>query len=269
MRQPLISSGSDSATDEGRKRNNDPFYTCKAELSSHLRSVMQQQHHWERCLSDAGPTGSKQLFAADKELKRQLREVQPGINMLLQVLRTIESQRQNFKHIDDAELERRKQFVSSTRATVRKVQRQADEANVDAMMAQNNRKNLFARGEETESETKRSTSKGGMTEAYITDARVSHTDMVEEQDQCVDDMLEGLDNLASAAEDIGDEIEDSKKDINKMTKNVSKARQAFLKVNDTLSKFLKVKDNCQVWVLVSLSVIAVVLLLMVILSFVI
>ena len=35
------------------------------------------------------------------ELKRQLREIQPGIAMLEEVLRTIENKRQAFMHIND------------------------------------------------------------------------------------------------------------------------------------------------------------------------
>jgi len=255
MKQPLI-----SGSDEGsRNRNADPFYTVKTKLASHLLAVENQYQLWKKSLNAAGPTGSQELFARDKELKRQLRDIQPGIAMLEEVLKTIENKRKAFMHINDFELKRRRQLVATKRNDIRKGREHVREANVDAMLDRYQRERLFS-GKESESKTSTRKAGASMTDAYTQDAQVTHQALMEQQDECVDDMLEGLENLKDASEAIGEEIDDQDKALKDMGKNISKAREKFQAINKSLSKFLRTKDHCQVYVLLTLGILAVVLL---------
>lgn len=267
MKQPLINS--ESGTDAGaRNRNADPFYTVKTKLSSHLLAVENQYQLWKRSLDAAGPSGSKELFTRDKELKRQLRDIQPGIEMLEGVLRTIENNRQSFMHINDRELKRRRQIVAQKRHDIRKVSEHVRKANVDAMFDRHQRENLFSK-RSTATESKTSARKAGvsMTDAYTHDSQVAHETLMEQQDEAVDEMISGLDILKDAGEAIGNEIDDQAKSLKTMEKDISKARATFERINKALSKFMRVKDGCQLYTLLVLAILAVVLLLCIVLSF--
>lgn len=267
MRQPLISS--DPGGEGARNRNADPFYTVKTKLSSHLLAVENQHRLWKRTLDTAGPSGSKELFAQDKELKRQLRDIQPGIVMLEEVLRTIESKRQAFMHINDSELKRRRQYVESKRSNIRSIREDVRKANVDAMFDRHQRQQLFSsRASESKTSTGKASAGGGsFTAAYTQDVAETHEVLIEEQDAAVDTMLVGLDNLKNASQAIGEEIDDQDKELKRMGKNMSKAHETFQKMNQAMSKFLKVKDHCQLYVLLTLGILAVVLLLSIAASF--
>ena len=195
LNTPLIESSTSS---------NDPFYAFRDELKARASRTNARFENWRSLLNSSNTATNSSFSDENAVLKKELSGLLSNVNDLDQVVQRIASNRANFAHITDDELQSRENFVLGMKQEVDKMKTAMSSQRTTQKIEQD------ARDERKRREKERSNDMGGHN-SYHDDyvrGQLQEQEMIrQDQDKHLGDLEESAVRLNLVATEIGDEIE--------------------------------------------------------------
>lgn len=240
----------------------DPYYICQRAIREKLDLLQKKFARWSSQFL-ACNTAEDEFQQLHKDVLQRLKAVKELYQTLNTSVQAVVRARQQFPNISNSEISARKRFATRTLKTLQKIEVKLESQETISKIVSDRRKLLF-RGQVVP-KTKHASS--SVNSDYVDARRQAHEREMQEQEESVNMMINGLDQLHNHGVTIKTEIADHKQSLKGMTKNVSRARAGLQKLTGRMKGFLRTKDDCQLWTLLSLVILAVILLLMIVISF--
>lgn len=254
----LLSGESDEAED--------PYYICQRTIQAKLDQLKQKYGMWSNRFKKCN-TAAAEFQQLHKDVLRLLKAANGLYKTLETSVRAVERARKQFPNISNAEIASRKRFVSRTLKTLKKVEATVTSQETLSKIVLDRRQLLLRGSEDSNSTSKAQRAPSRMTSGFVDRQDEQNESEMKHQDQSIDRMISGLDTLHDSGMALKNEIEDQKQLLTDMDKNVRGARAKLQQVTGRMKGFLNTKDDCHLWTMISLAVIAVVLLIMNVLAF--
>lgn len=178
---------------------------------------------------------------AKKHLKRQIKNAESALKDLQTTVTLVESAREKFPQIDDAELYDRQTFVSNSRSRVSKAR---SEMNSDMVKAKimTDKKRLTVRragdlGAKTDAEKENT--------AFVVDGRAQAQALMQQQDETLDELNEAVVRVGHMAGAIHEELGEQNKMLTELDDDLADAEEKLGLVMGKLAKMLKTKNRFQ------------------------
>ncbi len=175
-------------------------------------------------------------------------------------VRLVENKRDQFLHINDAELYDRKSFVSSSANRIKGAKSEMNSKQIKSKTVEDERKRLEKRhgdmGAKNDFEKENSTFINGQ----HTQARL----MMKAQDEVLDELDEAVTRVGGMAGTINEELHLQNKMLFELEEDLSDAEEKLGMVLGKLAKMLKTKNKFQLGTIMCLSLVVVVLFFLVI-----
>ncbi|XP_075993618.1 syntaxin-6 [Genypterus blacodes] len=101
----------------------DPFFVVKGEVQKAVNSTQSLHHRWSELLQEGGGASKEELDWTTNELRNSLRSIEWDLEDLDETISIVESNPKKF-NLDAPELMKRKDFITSTRNTVKQMKDQ-------------------------------------------------------------------------------------------------------------------------------------------------
>ena len=232
-----------------QERMVDPFMTLQDKCKVELKEL-------ENALLSKGSQERRR-----KIVTKRCDRVINVLNDLDFAVRAIGRQRAQYQQIDDAEFQRRKFFTKQTRERVREIQKTLKGATNRAKESEAKQRNelLGVSG-----------SDGGYAEVDVDESSMTSAEVlqyhqqeqkqiVKQQDEILDHLTDGVEQLGDQAKAIGAELEEEAKLLAQFEREMEEAQARMNFVLRGLSKLLKTKNTCQLWLILFLLFIIVIL----------
>uniref|UniRef100_A0A7S1U751 t-SNARE coiled-coil homology domain-containing protein n=1 Tax=Phaeomonas parva TaxID=124430 RepID=A0A7S1U751_9STRA len=239
----------------------DPFYVFRDGLQGRMDRIHSKFGEAHDMLNnDSGSSGDFRRII--QKLKRELKHASRQLNDLEMTVRAVERERDQFQHIDDAELRSRKEFIANTSASIDGMTRDIESGNI---------KEKLERDEQEALRVLRPTGTLGAVNQvemsntnYIHDQQARTQLTLRQQDETLVELGESVDRVGLMADRINEELVDQNRMLNDFEADLDRAAEEMGFMMGKLAKLLKTKDTCQIWVILLLGLTIIVLGFMVI-----
>ena len=179
-------------------------------------------------------------------------------------VKQVERQRKNFDSISDEDLQSRKDFVRTTRRTLRDIKETMTGAATKAKMTQD-KQSLLGIGRNDVGGSEGSSSKwgGGASNAsglsnseFLTSERSQQGALMEKQDEMLDVLSSHVVQLNAMGTEIGTELDDQKRLLEDFDGELTKTQQRMEKVIGKMQDLLQTSNNGTLCLIVVLVIIA-------------
>lgn len=239
----------------------DPFHVVKDELTTKLRALETTVARFTGLLFGPGTTAENPSFrAAKKEVAREVRAAEAQFKDLSLTVDYVERDRAAFSHIDDAELEHRREFLRSARAQLAAAR--------DAVAGPRARAKIEA--DEKAAVAAREGDYGASNDLEMQNTDFIHGQSAQaratmrEQDENIDQLDGAVDRVHRMASEIHGELSTQSRMLDEMESELDETTEKMNFVMGKLAKLLKTKDTCQIWTIVALTIVLIVMVLLVI-----
>lgn len=192
---------------------------------------------------------------AKKQLKRHIKNAESTVKDLQTTVRLVEKKRNDFLEIDDSELYRRKQFITSCLERIKTVKSQMNSDSIKSkLLADEKAKSkrrlglLGAKSEDNDEETE-----------FITKSHASAQMMMQQQDETLDELDDAVVRVGHMAENIHDELGQQNKMLTELEEDLNDAEEQLGMVMGKLGKLLKTKNKCQLGLILLMTLVVLVL----------
>eukprot|EP01138_Halocafeteria_seosinensis_P010687 gb/GECG01010914.1/.p1 GENE.gb/GECG01010914.1/~~gb/GECG01010914.1/.p1 ORF type:complete len:217 (+),score=30.05 gb/GECG01010914.1/:1-651(+) len=129
LAQPLMSSS-----------GSDPFYAFRDALKDAVNKLELSREKWRNLLENTNTAESTAFQTTHSELLNSVKQVEQDIRNIKKTVKHVERNRNQFPHIDDAELSSRKEFISQTEKTVQEIKDEINSRKTKGKMHSDERK---------------------------------------------------------------------------------------------------------------------------------
>eukprot|EP00949_MAST-11_sp_MAST-11-sp1_P004345 g4345.t1 len=246
----------------------DPYVFYEGKTKRNLEEVEGWHAKWKDALEGTNTATDKGFRKTSKKLSDSCDAVRRLLGDMDKMISVLSKQRSKFPHVDDAELDRRKSFVASSRGKLRAIMEDMQSPRTRRKLDDDKRKALELRDNVGSSaETQLPSSRGRERESasnLLERGRRDQRLLMEEQDQILDSMEVTIQNVGGMATAMGSELDEQKIALNSLDEDLDRALQRMNKVEKTMGKLLKTSNRCTMYLVLFLSVIVVILFLLVI-----
>jgi len=225
----------------------DPYHAVQQEIETSLQSAAQLQSSYTRIRSTA-KEGSEELMWARNELKATLASLEADLEALDESVKIVESTDARMFGLDDAEVRRRRQYVSYVRKEIQNMRGLVSDSPpaLDGLPPSGSARY----GEDHQS-------------AW---AKQEQQMMLREQDHTMDSIAGTLHTIAQQASLMGNEIEEHNEMLDDLEQNVDRSETKMSVAMRRMRKFLRdSEDSKSNWCIIILMIVLMILLLAVIL----
>ena len=192
-----------------------------------------------------------------KQLKRKLKTAESTLKDVQTTVQVVENDRDNFPHIDDAQLFERKSLVNTSRERLIKAKDEIGSEAVKLKLLEDERNKAIRRsgdgllGARTDRERENT--------AFIFNNQAQTSLLMEQQDETLDELGEAVHRVGEMAGNIHEEIGQQNKMLDQLDEDLTNVEEELGMVMGKLAKFLKTKDKWQLRTILSLSLTAFIL----------
>eukprot|EP00957_Ditylum_brightwellii_P046637 3539660-Ditylum_brightwellii.AAC.1 len=201
-----------------------------------------------------------ELKDSKRFLKRQIKNAESTLKDLQTTVRLVESRRDKFTHINDAELEDRRTFVQASHGRIASARSEMNSDEVKAKVTSDERAMANRRA-------------GGNSEAFEAEDPAfdenSHAQarmMLQQQDETLDELDDAVERVGAMAGEIHEEIGQQSKMLSELEEDLVTAEEELGMVMGKLAKLLKTKNKWHLLTIIGLSLTVIVLFFLVIYS---
>lgn len=173
----------------------------------------------------------------------------------------VETNREKFSHITNAELYDRKSLVETAQERLVRAKQDMTSSSVKSKLLQDERNKAMRRAlsenNGDEQHQKEQT-------AFIADSAAKTSVLMQQQDETLDDLDEAVVRVGEMATTIHSELDEQNKMLSEMDEDLQDAEEKLGMVMGKLGKLLKTKDKCQLGTILALIVCVIVLFFLVI-----
>jgi predicted RNase H-like nuclease (RuvC/YqgF family) len=203
-------------------------------------------------------------------LRKDINAMARELNQLEQAVKMIERRRADFPHIDDAELNNRKKFVTDFRATLRRITETMQGSDTLGKLERDARKSLTDRGRGGS----RLVGSGGYeapagaladlgastdTSTFVGAHQSQQQEIYRVQDEHLEELSKGASRLGEMADTIHNELSEQDRMLSDLEDGVQNTSAKMDFVTGRIGKLLNTKSRCKIWTIVLLTVVLVIL----------
>eukprot|EP00520_Triparma_pacifica_P007552 CAMPEP_0118647504 /NCGR_PEP_ID=MMETSP0785-20121206/8641_1 /TAXON_ID=91992 /ORGANISM="Bolidomonas pacifica, Strain CCMP 1866" /LENGTH=234 /DNA_ID=CAMNT_0006539601 /DNA_START=173 /DNA_END=874 /DNA_ORIENTATION=+ len=233
----------------------DPYYHFNSVLEERMDVLTSTVSTYLSTVRTVDTSTSLEYKTQRKNLKKLLKSTEGTLKDLQATVRAVSNDRLKFSHIDDDELSTRRAFVQgmSNRLHNEKQKVNSDEIKGKVLRDErdNVRRNAGSMGARNEAERDNTD--------FVVDQRADAAVMMRQQDETLEDLDGAVDRVGVLAGNINEELGRQNKMIDELGEDLDEAEERMGAVMGKLSKLLKTKDSCQLWTIISLTLILIVL----------
>jgi syntaxin 6 len=241
----------------------DPWTTMKELCVVQLNEVNTAYRQFEAALMQTDTESNPTYKKKKKKLNAKLDSAKKITSQMDLAVRAISRQRANFPNVDDEDLKMRKDYVTSTQGRLREIQ--------DAVRSQRTRDKVAAdrraaltvgggsKGKNNGSGSNTTKNSSSSNSDFMQDQMEQQKEIRGQQDEILDNMIDGVENLGEQAKVINQTLEEESQLLAQFELEMEEAQAKMNVVMRTMSKLLKTKDTCQLWLILFLTLTIVIL----------
>ncbi|GMH62204.1 hypothetical protein TL16_g09093 [Triparma laevis f. inornata] len=235
--------------------SSDPFYHFRESLEERINVLETSISSYLLLIKTTNTSTSSEYKQQKKNIKKLLKSAESTLKDLNATIRVVENDRSQFSHIDDEELEKRREFVTGisgklynlkSSTTSQQVQQKIKDDEIAHTRSQAGTMGATNRFEQENTD-------------FVINQKANATVMMRQQDEALEDLDGAVDRVGNMAETINVELGVQNKMIDELGEDLDEAEARMGLVMGKLSKLLKTKDGCQLWTIISLTLVLLVL----------
>ena len=242
----------------------DPWTTMKELLIVSLREVNLAYDQFNEALNKTNTETDPSYKKKRKKLQTKLDSAKKIAGQMDLAVRAISRSRSQFKNVDDEDLASRQSYVSKTQSRLREVQegirsqRTRDKVAADRRAAlttsnagnSNSLNPVFGSGNSSNSN-----SNAGFMQQQMDEQK----EIRGQQDEILDNMVSGVENLGEKAKVMNTQLDEEAQLLAQFELEMEEAQAKMNFVMRGMSKLLKTKDSCQLWLILFLLITIIIL----------
>jgi len=241
----------------------DPFYVVKEEVLQSVQGVSALYERWKDLLNNTNTASNEEFKWTTNELKTGLRSIDWDITDLEETVGIVETNKAKF-HIDDVELNSRKQFIQSIKQKIQAIKDDMQGTRTRGKMERDQKDLLMVQKKPADKASKLQAVYEQDNQNYIDGQFQRQEQIVKEQDQNLEQLGHTIGVLKQMGETINEELKEHDELITgldgDMTRVDSGLKGAIKRVNALLDS---TKDSTQ-WCIIIFLIIALVALLVIV-----
>lgn len=232
----------------------DPYKELKGICEGEMRELEKIYVAWDDALrhTDTQADGGIPYRKRVKRLRTKCDKCIRMVGDLNLSVRAVARARAQFPHIDDAELSRRRSFAEKNEKRLREMQDALKSKRVQDKLADDKRKALVG-SSLAESKTGGGTGAHDSNAAFFEQSRKEQKELRGEQDEILDDMSAGVEQLDVMSKALRDELDEEKRLLAQYELEMEEAQARMNVVLRGMSKLLKTKNTCFLWLILFLT----------------
>jgi len=239
-----------------QQSDHDPFYVVKEDVLIKLEMTDDALERYQRTVENTDTAvNTHEVKEAKKQLKRHIKNVESTLKDLDATVRLVESRRDKFLNISDAELYERKTFVCTCADRIKMLKEEMNSESIKVKLMSDERSKAKRRmgfiG--TQSQEMRED------EVFLEDTQASAHLMMRQQDEVLGDLDEAVERVGHMADNIHEELGQQNKTLNELEEDLEDAEEKLGLVMGKLSTMLKTKSKWQLGTIMCLSMVVVIL----------
>lgn len=201
-----------------------------------------------------------------KQLKRQIKHAESTLANLETTVRVVERQRDNFKHINDNEINERRDFVDSSKNRISRAKSGMQSEEVKQKFVRDERALTERRagGRPNHNNMLPQESNNSGDDSFLEEGRSETLMMMQKQDETLENLDMAVTRVGYMAETIHEEIDQQNKMLADLDDDLADAEEQLGVVMGKLAKLLKTKNKCQIGLIIILSLIVLLLFFLVV-----
>ena len=237
----------------------DPHKELKGICQSEMLDLEKLYAAWDDALrnTDTQADGGAAYRKRAKRLRAKTDKCVRMVGDLNLSVRAVGRARAQFPHIDDTEFGARQAFTERHQRRLREVQEAVKSQRVKDKLAADKRKVLVGRGGEVGGgvgPAEGGSSGGSSNSDFLQRNRTQQKEIRGEQDEILDDMSAGVERLDVMSKAMLDELDEEKRLLAQYTLEMEEAQARMNVVLRGMSKLLKTKNTCFLWLILFLTV---------------
>lgn len=241
----------------GSVNSGDPYYVLQDQLRDTIEKVVISFEEWKTLLQSTNTVNDPQYLHSVKQLKSGLKGAKKSLKVLDDTVTMVVKRREDFSHINDAELKSRQEFCAQCKERLESVKAVTrSQATADKLAEDAERTKL-----EDLASAREMASRPGGNSQFIDRQQKSQSDIISEQDDALARIDEGVQRLHQRGLDMGDEIRSHNDLLTELDADMDRAQAKMNVVTRQLAKLLKTGSSFEVYLILGLAVVAMVLLL--------
>jgi chromosome segregation ATPase len=221
----------------------DPFYVVKEEVQQSVSGVTTLYDRWQELLKATNTAQNDEFKWTTTQIKNGIKSIEWDLQDLEETIGIVEGNRQRFK-LDASEVESRKGFITETKATIKKMKDDLNNAATKGKMENDARSTLM-------NTTRKSPSDNGKfdglhkaiiedNDQYINNSRQQIQQTMDAQDEDLEAISRATGNLKEIGITINDELKLQGHMLEEMDTEVDKTNS---RLNNTLKRLNKLIDS--------------------------
>lgn len=242
-------------------KEHDPFYVVKEDVLIKLEMTDDSLLRYQRTVENTDTAvNTHDVKETKKQLRRHTKNVESTLRDLSSTLRLVETQRDRFPNISDAELYERRTFVCTCADRIKHTRAEMNAEAIRTKLMSDERakaqRRMGFRGERS-LEVRED-------EGFLEKSQASAHLMLRQQDETLEELDEAVGRVGNMAENIHEELGQQNKTLGSLEEDLEDAEEKLGLVMGKLAKMLKTKSKLQLGTILLLSAVVIVLVVLVI-----
>mmetsp|Transcript_44929 Transcript_44929/g.66092 ORF Transcript_44929/g.66092 Transcript_44929/m.66092 type:complete len:334 (-) Transcript_44929:190-1191(-) len=267
LSEPLTLSSSSGDVEMGNGIANggddeeDPFHVFREDLMRKLTLADEGLASYLKVVRETDTAvNTHDLKDSKKQLKRHIKHAESTLKDLRMTVKSVESRRDQFLHIDDDELHSRSVFINDSQDRLSRIKAKLGSSEIRHKIMQDEKalaaRRFGNRGTETKLEKENT--------AFMVDKHAEAQVMLQEQDDTLDELDNAVERVGQMAGEINAEIGQQNIMLGEFEDDLNDAEEKLGLVMGKLGKLLKTKSKWQLGTILGLSLVVIVLFFLVI-----
>jgi syntaxin 6 len=231
----------------------DPFYVVKEEVQQSVSGVTTLYDRWQELLKSTNTAQNDEFKWTTTQIKNGIKSIEWDLQDLEETIGIVEGNRQRFK-LDVAEVESRKAFITETKATIKKMKDDLNNATTKGKMENDARSTLMgSKKPQTQEQGKFDGLHKAIVEdndQYINNSRQQMQATMDSQDQDLDAISRGAATLKEMGVTINNELLTQQRILEEMDSEVDKTNSRLNNMLKRLNKLIDSTSDRVQWCLV-------------------
>ena len=244
--------------------SNDPYFVFRSDLQNRLEQLDECLAEFLRTVYETDTARNSEYKDSKKQLKRQLKTVESTLKDVHKTVQAVEKNRGKFPHIDDTEFFERKSLVETSRSRIQHTKSEMNSEKVKKKVLRDEKQKAIERSGDGLLGAKNDAERQNTD--FILNNQAQSSMLMQEQDECLDELGDAVVRVGEMAEQIGEELGHQNRMLDDLDQDLTNAEEELGLVMGKMAKFMGTKNRGQLRIILILSLVVVIMFFLVIYS---
>lgn len=246
----------------------DPFYVAKEEVQGSIKSLQGLHGEWKRLLHSDNTATSDRFQDVHAEIAGKLQELEYDLQDITATISMVEENRSKFQ-FDNSEIANRKEFVRSSRTTLRDIKDSVTGKEATAKIDADRRQVLMSskstsNGRVEQNSQARSSGGNKQHDDFMQQQRQEQMQIISQQDDALMELSKNTQRLGDTARTINIELQQQQEMLEELDEDIDKEAEKLNFVMKKMGNLLKTNDNKQLCLIIGLVILTIILIFLII-----